>query len=108
MGKKSIQYKYDSISKVIKELPAISRTALSDSVNSTTNNVATLFPNIFYRIDSPITLDLHYVAGVTLNCGFVDTYNMSSGRIFNSSLDDKEDYACYCIYKRRMKTSTYL
>ena len=33
---------------------------------------------------------------------------MSSGRIFNSSLDDKEDYACYCIYKRRMKTSTYL
>lgn len=108
MGKKSIQYEYDSISKAIKELPAISRTALSDSVNSTTNNVATLFPNIFYRIDSPITLDLCYVAGVTLNCGFVDTYNMSSGRIFNSSLDDKEDYACYCIYKRRMKTSTYL
>ena len=30
------------------------------------------------------------------------------GRIFNNSLDDKEDYACYCIYKRRMKTSTYL
>ena len=108
IGKKSIQYKYDSISKTIKELPAISRTALSDSVNSTTNNVATLFPNIFYRIDSPITLDLYYVAGVTFNYGFVDTYNMSSGRIFNNSLDDKEDYACYCIYKRRMKPSTYL
>ena len=59
-------------------------------------------PILFFVQREPRVLDLYSVVGSTNTITFVDMFNMSSGRIIQSSYPTEQPYyQCFPIYKRR-------
>jgi len=74
-----------------------------NSVN-TNNNISECMPLIFYVLRDPDDLDSWSCVGMTDIVGYINMYNMSSGRVLQSRFrDNYQKHACYDLYKRRCK-----
>lgn len=70
--------------------------------HNTCNGITLCLPILFFVQREPRVLDLYSVVGSTNTITFVDMFNMSSGRIIQSSYPTEQPYyQCFPIYKRR-------
>lgn len=70
--------------------------------HNTCNGIALCLPILFFVQREPRVLDTYSAVGSTNIITFVDMFNMSSGRIIQSSYPTEQPYyQCFPIYKRR-------
>jgi hypothetical protein len=70
--------------------------------HNTCNGITLCLPILFFVQREPRVLDLYSIVGSTNTITFVDMFNMSSGRIIQSSYPTEQPYyQCFSIYKRR-------
>ena len=72
-----------------------------NSVN-TNNNISEIIPMMFYVLRDPDDLDSWSSVGMTDKVGYINMYNMSSGRTHQSKFrNNYRGFSCYDLYKRR-------
>lgn len=70
--------------------------------HNTCNGITLCLPILFFVQREPRVLDTYSAVGSTDIITFVDMFNMSSGKIIQTSYPvKKNDYQCFSIYKRR-------
>ena len=70
--------------------------------HNTCNGITLCLPILFFVQREPRVLDTYSAVGSTSIITFVDMFNMSSGRIMQTSYPiEKPYYQCFSIYKRR-------
>lgn len=99
---------WDTIKKVYKTFNTNKRIAIGDTVNSTTNDKSVIFPIIWFIRDEPYVKDDWTAVGESDIINYIDMYNMTSGRIFQTAFDKKiDEFACYSMWMRRMKYTEF-
>ena len=97
---------WDSVQKTYKTFSSPRRSCVCDTINKTTNNNSLILPMIFYCKRDPEVLDTWSAVGQCDVINFINTYNISDGRIYQTSYDRKvPEFASYNLCRRRMASS---
>ena len=94
---------WDDLRGAYKTFPSPKRAFVCDTVNKTTNNNSLIMPLIFYCERDPHILDRWSAIGQCDIVNFINVYNISDGRIYQTSYDrDVSEFASYNLCRRRM------
>ena len=105
--KKSYMF-YDDVANSFKNYSIQQRSGPCGNTVNTKNNVSEIMPIIFYVLRDPDDLNSWSAIGHTDKVGYVNMYNMSSGRTLQSYYDaDFNKHYCYNLWKKRCAPIPY-
>ena len=96
---------WDYLQGAYKTFSSPKRAFVCDTVNKTTNNNSLIMPLIFYCKRDPNILDRWSAIGQCDIVNFINVYNISDGRIYQTSYGgDVSEFASYNLCRRRMES----
>lgn len=96
---------WDALRGTYKILSTPKRSFVCDTVNKTTNNNSLILPMIFYCRRDPKFADRWSAIGQCDVVNFMNTYNVSDGRIYQSVYDrNVPEFVSYNLCRRRMES----
>ena len=99
---------YDDLSETVKRYPIVRRSGTCGNSVNTKNNVSEIMPIMFYVLRDPDDVNSWSCLGHTDSIGYVNMYNMGTGRYLQSYYDaDYREYFCYDMWKKRAPATPY-
>lgn len=96
---------WDALREKYKVFSSPKRSFVCDTINKTANNNSLILPMIFYCKRDPKDVDNWSAIGQCDVVNFINTYNISDGRIYQTSYDrDVPEFVSYNLCRRRMES----
>lgn len=100
---------YDDLDKVVKHYSIQRRSGTCGNSVNTKNNISEIMPIMFYVLRDPDDVNSWSCLGHTDLIGYVNMYNMGTGRHIQSYYNkDYTEYYCYDMWKKRAPATPYL